>query len=98
MASLKEINASHNIITGIPLQIAKLPQLELLRLNYNKLTAIPETIGGLWRSLVELELDHNDISILPHSLSACKKLDALELGELQSPAAVRAIIIVLWAR
>ena len=91
MKGLKEINASNNMITGIPAEIGSLAKLELLKLDHNKLTALPESLGGLWRSLVELTLGHNPLTILPLSLGACKKIDTLDLGTEMSGRAFVAV-------
>ena len=98
MRGLKEINASNNMITGIPAEIGSLPKLELLRLDHNKLTALPESLGGLWRTLVELTLGHNPLTILPLSLGACKRIDTLDLGmEINGRAPAQSLVqIVLF--
>uniref|UniRef100_A0A061SBZ1 Leucine rich repeat protein n=1 Tax=Tetraselmis sp. GSL018 TaxID=582737 RepID=A0A061SBZ1_9CHLO len=80
MSALKEINAAHNVITGIPSEVANLAWLEVLLLDHNRLTALPAAMGGLWRSLLELDLRHNTIAYLPSTLGACKKIEVLELA------------------
>lgn len=74
------------MVTGIPADIGNLQHLQILRLHHNNLSSLPYTIGGLWRTLKELELNDNDLSYLPSTLGLCKKLETLDLG--RCPAAV----------
>lgn len=76
----QELNASHNKVTGIPASISGLHKLAILRLDHNLLASLPQALGGLWRSLQELDLGENDLSQLPSSLGACRKLETLVLS------------------
>jgi hypothetical protein len=77
---MQELNASHNSVTGIPAGISNLHKLQFLRLDHNRLASLPHAIGGLWRSLAEFDLSENELSQLPSSLGACRKLQTLDLS------------------
>lgn len=53
------MNLSHNQLTSFPLLLASLPQLDLLNLSSNSITALPEGIEGL--QAVELNLNENQV-------------------------------------
>ncbi|CAL8464368.1 g3903 [Coccomyxa elongata] len=71
---------------GVPwTQLAALSQLNLLALDHNQLTEVPDAIGTL-RSLQRLSLAHNSLTQLPGTLGQLTALRRLDLrhNQLQS--------------
>lgn len=58
---LKELNASHNRMTGLPAEIGQLSELEVLDVSYNDLTGLPHELANL-KNLKQLDLRGNNPS------------------------------------
>lgn len=61
LKNLKTLNASNNLMTGVPAEIGQLQNLELLDLSNNQLTGLPYEIGNL-KNLKVLNISGNDYS------------------------------------
>lgn len=77
--NLKTVNLSHNQITEFPVILCGLKHLDVLDLSRNKITAIPNEVGTLY--VTELNLNQNQISSLSEEIAACPKLKTLRLEE-----------------
>jgi len=81
LTTLKEINLSHNQITGPESfnSLAALPNLHSIWMTDNQLQALPQEIGKL-SALRNLYLEHNQLSSLPASIASLKKVSVMHLG------------------
>jgi internalin A len=61
LTNLKVLNASGNLMTGVPAEIGKLRELRTLNLSNNRLTGLPMELGQL-SNLETLDLSGNDIA------------------------------------
>ncbi|XP_065365170.1 leucine-rich repeat-containing protein 57 [Calliphora vicina] len=77
--NLKTVNLSHNQITEFPVMLCGLKHLDVLDLSRNKITTIPNEVGTLY--VTELNLNQNQISSLSEEIAACPKLKTLRLEE-----------------
>jgi Leucine-rich repeat (LRR) protein len=59
LTQLRELNVSHNRMTGVPAEVGRLSKLEVLDLSYNELTGLPYELGNL-SNLKQLDLRGND--------------------------------------
>ncbi len=62
LQNLRVLNASHNLMTGVPAEIGQLKNLEILDLSYNRLTGLPNELGNL-KNLKILNLAGNAYSV-----------------------------------
>lgn len=77
LPELRYINLDRNNLTSIP---KNLPiGLKWLRLNGNKLTALPDEIGNLTK-LERIYLRDNKLSTLPKSIAACTEIEDVILA------------------
>lgn len=67
-------------LTELPESLGQLTQLQMLRVDWNKVRSIPEWIGGLGE-LHDLRFYENDVTTLPDSLRNLKRLSTLVLME-----------------
>ncbi|KAF9919779.1 hypothetical protein FBU30_010545 [Linnemannia zychae] len=81
MASLRELDLSHNKLRFLPVDIGHVhSHLRQLIVSDNKLEAIPKSIG-LCRELRSLNLGRNQLTSLPTEIADLKQLDTLDLSE-----------------
>jgi Leucine-rich repeat (LRR) protein len=78
LRNLKILNASHNLMTGVPAEIGQLENLEYLNLANNQLTGLPYELGNL-KNLKELDISGNnyselDLNIIKEKLPASVKI------------------------
>ncbi|KAI5710885.1 hypothetical protein M8J76_009226 [Diaphorina citri] len=79
MKSLTHIDASHNTISYVPSEINMLSHLKTLDLSHNKLESDSLPLFIDMRSLTELNLSYNQLTMLP-VCTDCKNLTHLLLG------------------
>ncbi|MFQ6669842.1 hypothetical protein Gotur_034933 [Gossypium turneri] len=75
---LTELNASKNLLSGIPENIGCLMRLIRLDLHQNRISSIPPSISGC-SSLAEFYMGNNALSILTEELGALSRLGTLDL-------------------
>jgi internalin A len=73
------LDLSHNQLTALPPEIAKLKSLTGLYLRDNQLTALPPEIAEL-KSLTELNLSSNQLTTFPLEIAELKSLTVLKLS------------------
>jgi Leucine-rich repeat (LRR) protein len=61
LRNLRVLNASGNLMTGVPAEIGQLTKLQELNLSNNQLTGLPSELGNL-TSLRVLDLRGNAVS------------------------------------
>ncbi len=61
LQNLRVLDASNNLMTGVPAEIGQLQNLEVLDLSYNKLTGLPNELGNL-KNLKTLNISGNNYS------------------------------------
>lgn len=76
--SLQTIIANNNGISELPASIENCP-LQLISLEKNKLTRLPESIGSL-KKLMELSVTNNKLTTLPSSLVLLDSLKCIFIG------------------
>jgi len=76
---LRELDLSHNQLTGQPDWFGKLPGLSKLNLSGNQFTAFPEWLGRL-SNLERLDLSGNQLAELPEWLGKLGQLVRLDLS------------------
>eukprot|EP00741_Cyanophora_paradoxa_P020675 tig00021290_g19956.t1 len=77
--NIRVLDLSRNQLTSIPgAELAKLTNLEVLRLDNNKLTALPPEIGRL-ATLKELYVRDNQLTVLPPEIGRLAALEALSV-------------------
>ncbi|KAM4037171.1 leucine-rich repeat and calponin homology domain-containing protein 4 isoform 2-T2 [Anomaloglossus baeobatrachus] len=74
---LSYLNLSRNLLTSLPPHICRLPLTVLIASN-NKLTSIPEEVGGMG-SLRQLDLSCNELQSLPAQMGALRSLRELNV-------------------
>ncbi len=79
LIKLKEFSILDCDIEFLPVEITKLRNLNILRIQKGKLKAIPENIGDLV-NLTQLRLGNNQIEEIPESLCNLRNLQFLELN------------------
>jgi Leucine-rich repeat (LRR) protein len=77
---LVSIDVSHNLITSVPEDIARVESLETLIISYNKLSALPSAALAKLANLGKLQIDHNMLARLDSKLFEGK----LNLRELKA--------------
>ncbi|MFX1237691.1 MAG: leucine-rich repeat domain-containing protein [Promethearchaeota archaeon] len=80
LASLQELDLSHNQIRSLPESIGNLASLQELDLSHNQIRSLPESIGNL-TSLQKIYLNHNKLTALPESFYNLKNLKQISLYE-----------------
>ncbi|CAK8693282.1 leucine-rich repeat-containing protein 57-like [Clavelina lepadiformis] len=78
-AALRTLVLSGNKLKTFPSQLSRLKHLDMLDLSQNSLSGLPENFQGL--HVVELNLNRNQISVLPPSLAQCSRLKVLRFQE-----------------
>lgn len=61
LSKLKKLDASNNLMTGVPAEVGQLQNLEVLDLSNNNLTGLPYELGNL-KNLKVLNLSGNQYS------------------------------------
>ena len=79
LKTLQTVNVSHNNLTEFPICFCQLIRVDFVDLSDNKITSIPNGIDVI--SAVEINLNRNQISIIPESVSKCRRLKVLRLEE-----------------
>lgn len=79
LKSLKTVVLSHNLFTTVPLCICQLTHADYVDLSANKIVTIPEGIQVI--SAVEINLNQNQINLIPAAIAACQRLKVLRLEE-----------------
>lgn len=77
--ALKTVNISHNKLKEFPLFLCQLTQVNFVDLSDNEIQIIPTGIEVI--SAVEINLNRNQISVIPESISNCRNLKVLRLEE-----------------
>uniref|UniRef100_A0A2N9F5L8 Leucine-rich repeat-containing N-terminal plant-type domain-containing protein n=1 Tax=Fagus sylvatica TaxID=28930 RepID=A0A2N9F5L8_FAGSY len=75
---LTELNASKNLLTGIPENIGNLSRLIRFDLHQNRISSIPPSIMGC-SSLVEFYMGNNALSSLPTEIGVLSHLGTFDL-------------------
>ena len=91
LASLIELRASDNQLTGLPDSVGQLSRLRELHLRNNKLTTVPGSIGALLQ-LRQIDLLGNPLTYLPSTIATLPRLEKLDLrwvDTLARPAWIR---------
>lgn len=80
LTDLKELNISHNKLTGaIQAEIRQLKNLKTLNASNNNMTGVPAEIGQL-SNLEVLNLSNNDLTGLPYELGNLQNLQVLDIS------------------
>ncbi|EDO34345.1 predicted protein [Nematostella vectensis] len=80
LTHLKTVSLASNQITAFPEDMCSLRHLDVIDLSDNKLQALPDGKMGQVQA-VELNLNSNQISVLPASLASCPRLKVLRAEE-----------------
>lgn len=78
--SVKELRLIEQHLTQLPDVFSRFINLEKLELRFNRLTALPDSIGDL-KSLRHLGLSDNKLASLPESFSRLDKLETVWLAK-----------------
>ncbi len=68
LSGLKKLDARNNKIKEVSVHVKAMMQLQILRLDHNELSVLPNEVGEL-KMLSELSFSNNKVQILPQSLS-----------------------------
>ena len=79
LKSLQTVNVSQNNLSEFPLALCQLTRVDFVDLSGNKIKEIPNGIDVI--SAVEINLNGNQISVIPESVSKCRRLKVLRLEE-----------------
>lgn len=79
LTHLKTLSLASNQLTVFPEGLGSLRHLDAIDLSDNKIRSLPDTIGDL--QIIELNLNRNQVSSLPVSLSRCARLKVLRVEE-----------------
>ncbi|XP_015874575.2 LRR repeats and ubiquitin-like domain-containing protein At2g30105 [Ziziphus jujuba] len=79
LTSLRQLHVANNKLTGLPVEIKFLTQLEVLKANNNRISTIPACIGDC-NALTEVDLSSNLLSALPDTFGNLRNLKSLHLG------------------
>lgn len=63
MSKLRQLDLSHNIMTGIPAEIGQLTTLEILDYSYNAIDGLPNELANLKTNLRTFNLTGNPLSV-----------------------------------
>jgi Leucine-rich repeat (LRR) protein len=81
LSQLRELDLSYNSFDRFPIQLRQLRQLEWLNLAHNRITVLPEWIGGELIEWQELNLENNLLTDLPVSIIKLQKLKRIYLKD-----------------
>lgn len=62
MSKLKQLDVSHNKMTGMPAEIGQLNKLETLNYSYNNISGLPNELASLKNNLKVFDLTGNPLS------------------------------------
>lgn len=79
MTSLKSINLSNNMLSGLYEQLNAFIYLEELKASNNSISSLGDGISAM-KSLKHLDLSHNALADINNGLSSCGKLTYLDLS------------------
>ena len=79
LKSLQTVNVSQNNLSEFPLALCQLTRVDFVDLSGNKIKEIPNGIDVI--SAIEINLNRNQISVIPESVSKCRRLKVLRLEE-----------------
>lgn len=79
MRNLIELSIGYNKFSGFPEGLTTLPKVEVLSIESNGLTELPQSIGNLAASLKKLHLMSNRLVDLPDHFRLLKNLDELDM-------------------
>jgi len=82
LKALKWLHLSRNNLKTIPDSVRDIKSLEVLKMDYNELKELPETIGEL-ENLIWLILNNNKIKTLPESIGNLHLLEELHVNRNQ---------------
>ncbi len=82
---LRTVNLAGNKLESFPLFLCQLVRLDFADLSENVIHELPDGIEVL--NAVELNLNRNNISVLPASMAKCKRLKVLRIQENTLPIA-----------
>eukprot|EP00249_Psilotum_nudum_P013002 c24096_g2_i2 orf=674-1474(-) len=77
--SVRTLDATHNRLVDLPVEISGLVNLQRLMLSENQLQRLPSTLGRL-QSLKVLTLDENRLTTLPDELGLLVRLERLSIS------------------
>ena len=77
--NLKSIYLQNNKFTSFPLCLCELKHLDVIDLSENKIQELPENMEKL--QCIELNMNMNQLKVLPPSLSLCPRLKVLRAEE-----------------
>lgn len=83
--NLKWIDLRYNKFEIFPIELFSLPKIERITIWYNEIVSIPE-FDYLNTSLIELNLENNNLTSLPKSITNLRNLEILDLGSNQIDA------------
>ncbi|XP_005089579.1 leucine-rich repeat-containing protein 57 [Aplysia californica] len=79
LSHLKTLALSGNRLTAFPKELLNLQQLDSIDLSQNAITELPQDMSGL--QATELNLNQNQVSLLPNTIAQCQRLKVLRLEE-----------------
>lgn len=79
LSNLKSLNLSSNRLTVFPPELLVLQMLDSIDLSQNAITELPHDMSGL--QATELNLNQNQVSLLPNSIALCQRLKVLRVEE-----------------
>ncbi|TRY62535.1 hypothetical protein TCAL_02047 [Tigriopus californicus] len=79
LKNLKELGAAQNRLGQFPAFTLTLKKLDTLNLAQNALVALPADMSSL--AVLELDLNQNQITVMPDTLARCPRLKTLRMEE-----------------
>lgn len=79
LSHLKTLSLASNQLTAFPEGLGTSKHLDVVDLSNNKIRSLPESVGDL--QMVELNMNKNQVALLPASLARCPRLKVLRLEE-----------------
>lgn len=79
LTHLKTVSLASNQLTAFPEGLGTSRHLDVIDLSDNKIRTLPDSVGDL--QVVELNMNRNQVALLPASLSRCARLKVLRVEE-----------------